>query len=256
MEVLTATNFSVPVVIARVNGTGPFWFIVDSGSQRTLVTEAVVQEAGLTPSYTMNFIHYDALGHLGTHRSVMIDRIELGDARFEGLAASVIANGPSKPGPHEPKYGGVLGVEAFGAVVLDIDFPARRITISREIPADVAAADASTYVWLVPQMMISVAGKKVKAVVDTGSGYALNVPELEDWPILAGGRGTTPMDILGKMVRRSTAQLNGEMIVGPLILHHPVLATADGPRIGSPALADGRLILDHSHKRLWVVKRP
>jgi len=256
IELPTAVNYVVPVVTARVNGAGPFWFIVDSGSQRILVTEAVVAAAKLKSGYTWNFVHIDALGRWRTHRSVGIDRVELDQVTLNGMHATVVPDGPSPPSSLGPRYGGVLGIEAFSDVFLEIDYRQKKISLSQTLPEPLMSTTASTYRGFVPSMPVTIAGKEVRALIDTGSGYALNVPDLADWPTLSGGRGTTVMDILGQPVRRDVARLRGEMQIGPLKLPEPQLVRAAGPRIGSPAFAGARLVFDHGHKRLWVIKDP
>src|ERR1700730_6155177 len=118
----------LPVVMARVNGRGPYPFIVDTGAMGSVVSEKLAHELGL-PS-----IMPAAMARPGSSKPLpatvtRITKIEIGDLKIEGVMA-VFAD-LSEVMKKAPDVQGVLSVSMFQGLLVTYNFPAKKI----EIPA-------------------------------------------------------------------------------------------------------------------------
>jgi len=165
---------ALPAVDVMVNGQGPFVFMVDLGSSgygradASLVKRLnlpVVGEAG------------GADGPGGARRAmpvVRMDSLAIGSMRLEGLDA------PSRDYNTGalPPIDGVLCLDLFHGMVITLDYPAQKIRIERgQLPEPngqtIFAAESGRRNIVVP---LSVGGKTVPAVLDTGNSVGLLLP--------------------------------------------------------------------------------
>lgn len=107
---------TVPV---RVNGQGPFQFVVDTGANRTVVSEQLAASIGLRDVGTE-----DVHGIVGveSHRTCIIDRLQ---------ADTVVATGIRSPILPQERLGadGLLGVDVLRGRLVTLDFQHRNLRI-------------------------------------------------------------------------------------------------------------------------------
>jgi predicted aspartyl protease len=116
----------LPVVEVRVNGKGPYRFVLDSGSGYILVSRRIIDEAAL-PASTNVVKAYDEAGRSYSAETYLAERIELGSARLNRIT---VVRGFDW---FDPTQGiqGILGVTYFAGCNVRLDFPRQTVTLER-----------------------------------------------------------------------------------------------------------------------------
>ncbi len=161
-----------PYVSVTVNGRGPFRFLVDTGTGgQALVTPELAEEL-LLP--IVGHAHLTDPSGLGEQRSTTasIDSLKLAGVEFSDVEA-VVHN----------LYGdancqGVLGFTLFEDYLLTLDFPGRRMMLTRgEIGGD---SPGSVLPFRMPDgvpiVSLKIGGQQLEAQIDSG-GTGLSVPQ-------------------------------------------------------------------------------
>lgn len=132
IEIPMDTGAELPVVLATINGQGPFRLLLDTGSAVNILDDDVLKAVKLAPSGKARFfppfqLHsWHAEGDVDT---VRVASLALGKARFSGLVAHVIdLDRESAPWRD---LDGLLGLATFADHLLEIDYPRKRITLKR-----------------------------------------------------------------------------------------------------------------------------
>jgi len=179
----TGADFSGRVTApVRINGAGPFNFVVDTGANRTVVSNELAQALGL-PSQGQADVH--GIAGVEPSATVLVEQLQVGDVTARGLRSPTLPR--SRLG-----VDGLLGVDVMRDRRVRLDFLRREMKIEPSGP--VADSRASTLDMLrratgplagggtndvvVPatfrfgQLIIiaaDVAGKPVTAFLDSGS---------------------------------------------------------------------------------------
>jgi predicted aspartyl protease len=108
----------------RIDGQGPFRFIVDTGATHSALSPALVARLGLVAGSGAP-VRMQGVTGSAVVPTVKVDRLEAGALRLRNLELPVI----------EPRVfaqaDGILGVEGMAGNRLDIDFLQDRVTITR-----------------------------------------------------------------------------------------------------------------------------
>ena len=118
------------VVQAKVNGGRPQDFILDTGSEETVISAATAQRANISPiTYTLSA----GVGEVGLRGLQLsrIDRLDFGD--FEVRNLPVLIKNPALRGIPK-REGESFSPLSFGMSVL-IDYQHRQLTMARKLPA-------------------------------------------------------------------------------------------------------------------------
>lgn len=144
-----------PAVHARINGQGPFLFIIDTGATQTVIDSSLASELSLT----------DAGG--GT----IIKQLEVGDVTLREFTVMVgaLLRMPGK----EDMPRGVLSAHAFPGYLITFDFPGKQITIR---PGALGEPDGKTIFPYgqdkeLPSVPVRVAGHEFQVHLDTGAPF-------------------------------------------------------------------------------------
>jgi predicted aspartyl protease len=181
----TALDRSGRILAAvRVNGRGPYRFIIDTGANRSAVSPRLVTDLGLLPS---------AAGVLQTHGvtgeaalpAVDVDQIRAGDLVYDPGPLPVLA------GLVLGDTDGILGTEGLAGARVDVDFATDSVSITRS-----HGKRAANGYFVVPARsyrgLLLVAGKAgripVHAIIDTGAERTLGNAPLRDALISKVGR--------------------------------------------------------------------
>ena len=164
---VTMTDFGGrPMVDVRINGKGPYPFILDTGASHTIVDESLARELALPAAENM--------GSLG---SVTVDEFRVGDTVLRGLRAGSMGGMLSaSSAPDRPR--GVLSAAAFPGHLVVLDYPGRRVRIT---PGSLPAADNRRVFEyrtneVLPVIPVRVAGHEYRIHLDSGSGSAVTLP--------------------------------------------------------------------------------
>ena len=152
----------------RINGQGPFRFIIDTGANRSVISQALAARLGLALSGE-DVVH-SILG-ANAAKMVSVDSLSFGALHLSSGDTPVL-DGPMLDGEH-----GLLGVDGLAGRLLHVDFTRHCVAIY-ESPAQMSMQG-----WLsVPARMqfgnmLTVAGEimgvKVHVLLDTGSDISL-----------------------------------------------------------------------------------
>jgi len=186
-----------------VDGQGPFDFLVDTGSNRTLVSRELAALLKLPPGPVVTVHETAGVDRLQT---VMIDRLQIGERTLRRIAAPAVGGG-------DLGAAGLLGVDCLKDLHLVVDFTTLSLTTS---PSREEAATAGTVVVRgrsrFGQLILAdaeVQGVKVFMVVDTGSD--ISVGNLALLTLLTARSAALPsgqVTIVSATGRVSTAELH------------------------------------------------
>ncbi|WP_197277049.1 retropepsin-like aspartic protease [Sphingomonas profundi] len=251
-------------VAVRVNGQGPYRFVVDSGADRSVIGADLARRLALPPEAAVT-LH----GMAGASRvaTVRIDRLTVGASDIPDIVAPALA---------ERHLGaqGLLGIDALAEQRLMLDFEKRTITVqdARKPPPASAGEIVVTARRRHGQLILTqvrVADRPIYAVIDTGSQVTIGNSAL--LARLGRHRPTTPVTLVSVTGQTIAAQqaLLPEIRIGAVTLRGVPAAFADVPPFAlfgldrQPALLLGsdtlqafrRVSLDFRARRVRFVLR-
>jgi len=118
------------VVQARVNGGRPQDFVLDTGSEETVISQETARRASISPiTYTLSA----GVGEIGLRGLQLsrIDKLDIGDLQIRNVP--VLVKNPALRGIPKREMEGFSPL-AFGMSVV-IDYQHRQLTIARSLPA-------------------------------------------------------------------------------------------------------------------------
>jgi hypothetical protein len=236
-----------PGVAVRINGKGPFPFMLDTGAGRTIIGSSLAEELSLSSAGAGN----------------TIKQLEMGDVSLRDVSVIV---GPllTPPGKSDAPRG-VLSASSFPGYLLTFDFARKQISIRRgalEQPNDktiFAYEDNGE----TPSLPVRVGGHEYRVHLDTGAPFALALPTKykDEVPLegpLAEGKARTPAGEFQtyKGTLKSEAEIGAYKIHGRAILFTDAVpfpnATPRG-QVGCSALAGLPVTLDSRNRRIDFV---
>jgi predicted aspartyl protease len=197
----------VPVLI---EGKGPFRFMLDTGANRSALSEQTAQALGLVPieqsAVTVHGITGAAAMPVVRVRELRVGELQVLDQRLPVLPAPVFGN-----------LDGILGIDCLQESRIDVDFEYDRITV-RPSPVSRGAAgrvrlDATLHHGGLLLLEGRVGRVRAKAILDTGAERSLGNEALRDALLSRSGRGRrdTVTTVVG-----ATAQLaQGKTFIAP-----------------------------------------
>jgi len=177
-------------VQARVNGTGPHTFAIDTGASGLGRADASLT-AALGLEVTGAATNSDGVA-VASADTVHLDSLDLGGLVRTNL--DVITRDYSSKAPAGAEIAGIAGRDFFADGLLVIDFPARTVSFSRSrtIPPDAPGALAYERPFRVP---VVIGERVVEANLDTGAGATMVFPRalydsVAGGPLAAAGQGS------------------------------------------------------------------
>jgi predicted aspartyl protease len=163
------------VALIHINGQGPFRFVIDTGANRSVLSQALATRLGLERSGE-GMVHSVDGAELAM--LVNVDSLSFGDLRLSGGDTPVL-DGPMLDGAH-----GLLGVDGMAGRLLHVDFANHCVEIYED------AAQLPMQGWLsVPAVMRfgslvmvqgDIMGVRVNVLIDTGSNISLGNQKFRD----------------------------------------------------------------------------
>lgn len=213
-------------VEVRVNGKGPYRFVVDSGADSSVVGYRIAQALALpaAPPAILNGI----TGSARVER-VLVEELALGASAVGNLELPVLAE-------RDLGAEGMLGIDALVEQRLMLDFETRTIKVEdAAIPAPrmdgeiVVTARRRRGQLILTQ--VKAAGVPVEAVVDTGSEITIGNTALRDRLIKGHRDKFFEVEVTGVTGVRQMLQVAriGELRVGSVTLKNVPIAFADVP---------------------------
>jgi len=158
------------VVDMKINGQGPFRFVLGSAATISILDTSLLQEASLTRAEGQR------AATAGGQPAALyrIDELRAGGLVLRNITAAVMPLKNFASGASQPR--GILSAAIFQSCLLTYDYPGHRVFIER---GRLAAADAQAtfqYSPGLPVLPIRIAGMEWSARLDTGSSDGLTLP--------------------------------------------------------------------------------
>jgi hypothetical protein len=191
------------VIPVKVNHEGPFDFMVDTGSQVTVVDPSLALELGLTPRGSVGLVSTASYVHASIS---VLDSLEAGSQTVEHPLAVVHDLRQIKAA--DPRIRGVLGENFLAHFDMLIDYGHKRLCL--DAPGGMSDKVRGEHISLVspqhPEDELEFAQRLVIAVHLSGAGSRQVLLQLDsgsDLPILYQNRGESRLALLDCATQRS-----------------------------------------------------
>ncbi len=227
-------------VEVRVNGRGPYQFVVDSGADTSVVGLRIARQLQLplgTPVVLNNMTDRNIVDR------VKVDELTLGPSTIRDLEL---------PALREQDLGGagMIGIDALVRQRLMMDFEKRTIKVedattpARSYPGEIVVVAQLRRGQLI-LTRVRAGGLSLEAVIDTGSQITIGNLALRDKLVRRRRdklQTVTAMGVTGKSIELQLAQI-AELRLGPVTLRNVPMAFADVPPFKVFGLADRPALL-------------
>lgn len=265
-EPLQRLENGLPVAEVRLEGRGPYRFVIDTAATRTSLLPGYWAAAGGRPAAVgAQTIH-------GAGGPTQIDLIPVSTLTTGGREAQNL-QAYALPASAVDKLGvqGVLGADVLSQHVFVLDAPRLDWRLEDKMAGDDLQLSSAAFTLddaMTPQLSVLVDGKAIPAIIDTGAarsimnwaaGRALGV-DPADPNLQPGGTARGVGGELAVVRRRfeslaitGEAQREVELRIADLPVF-AALGLGDGPAIivGMDLLADRRLVIDYPNRRLYL----
>ena len=249
----------IPLVQVRIDGQGPFSFVVDTGTNcETILSPRLAKRLGL-----------QATGHisitdLGGHGTRTLDTAQLKTLSLAGTEFRTVQAVLTDLPDGDSVLDGILGFGLFRGVLLTLDYRRHRLILQS---GSLAGTSGEHLVPMrtangIPLVEISVAGAKIDAGIDSG-GLGLSIPAAMAGQVhfdsgietVAWGRTQVSSFALRGAVLDGAVEVAGFRFERPWVELNPLFGIAN---IGSGALRDFVVTFDQRNKlvRLSSAAKP
>ena len=165
------------VVPVKINGRGPYRFIVDTGANHSTISPELARQLGLT-AQTESLVTLDGITGTAQVTYVSVERLQAGDLVLEDTALPVVW------APVMAGADGILGAAGMSQKSLLIDFQRNRVAIASHVELttrnQAIKIHAARVVNGLMMLDTDIGGVRVEAVLDTGSERTLGNIALRD----------------------------------------------------------------------------
>ncbi|HXI23875.1 MAG TPA: retropepsin-like aspartic protease [Pyrinomonadaceae bacterium] len=263
----------MPVVEVKLNGQGPFAFMIDTGAgMQADIDTSVAEQLNLQPSGRA--INGDPSGENDREVvTVAIDSIMIGGvakgmrARRTGEGVVEFRNVTAIVRPHKitkdyPDVDGILGFALFSDYLLTLDYPAMQVRLARGALPPANGADILTLVIenRVPMVELAIGKIKVPAHVDSGNfvaGFILPEEIVEQLQLLSQPAPVGSARSVNNRIELKQAQLRSSIRIGGFEYSQPTITfpALSDTNVGYKVLREFTLTFDQKNKRLKL-ERP
>lgn len=231
---------TLPLVEVSINGTGPYRFLIDLGSNVTLLRRNVVDAS-----------HSTVLVERPSSDIVCVEEIRLGGARLENVTVASY---------DELDVDGVLGYNVLQYASFTLDFPGQRLVLHRDSlpPPDNRTVFSYQLEGRMPYIMVRLGRDSLLVNLDTGASEWMTVPPALQ-PRLRWVAAPLPGRTTFNNQTGSTQVLEGHLadtvrfgeltIMSPLVYVNP---DAEDAWLGAAAMAGAVWTFDPRHRRVRV----
>ncbi len=261
VELPTTFIHGRPFVDLKVNGQGPFRFLVDTGTGGMCITPLVVRDAQVVPSrYTARIGIAAGIGEDCT--VALLNRVEATGVSFKGVGAYVLnPKAVELLGWRVGKdFGGIIGMQTLKNLILEIDYPQQKVALIWPGKASFPAAEGIPYTEDRPHITIETPSPKypeLTVVLDTGLDEVLALTDVASYPARVGLiKKDGLFGGIGGAWRPRFGQLAGEVHVGPATWRDPAITESPDTAenlLGSHALESWKVVVDQQAKKIWLL---
>lgn len=221
-------RLTVPV---RIGESGPYHFVVDTGSQRTLVSSAVAAQLALPASGMVQIVDVGGRHQVAT---AVADELGIGTRKYRDLMMPVFEQ-------EHLGADGVIGTDNMQGQRLLIDFARNRLQIGhpKELGGNRGYEIVVTARRKSGQLIITEAevdGIRVSVVIDTGADTSIGNRALQR-ALARRGEVTkvTLISVTGAEIVADYAPFD-RLSIGSVSITNPAIAFADAPVFGALGL--------------------
>ena len=263
----------MPVVEVKLNGQGPFAFMIDTGAgMQADIDTSVAERLNLQPSGKA--INGDPSGENDREvATVTIDSIMIGGvakgtrARRTGEGVVEFRNVTAIMRPHKitkdyPEVDGILGFALFSDYLLTLDYPAMQVTLARGALPPANGADILTLEIenRVPIVELAIGKIKVPAHVDSGNfvaGFILPEEIVEQLQLLSQPVPVGSARSVNNRIELKQVQLRSSIRIGGFEYSQPTITfpALSDTNVGYKILREFVLTFDQKNGR-FKLERP
>ena len=252
------------VVPVFINGKGPFRFLVDTGADGSMISQALVSALGLSSNHTSDERVQ------GTTGIEQLPCVTIADLRIGSIVKHHI-HMPVSPSPVMTGLGGILGLAGFGPVRVLVDFRSNRVEIdpsSDRLVSGYLGIQARRTPGGLLMIPILVGDIPADAVIDTGAEETLGNEALRQALLRRAARHPEDAKIFGvtKQITEGGISLSPWITLGPVVIQGVGIVYSDIPIFkiwhldSRPALIIGMnvlgstdaLILDYPRAQVYL----
>src|SRR2546423_14218239 len=264
----------MPVVEVKLNGQGPFAFLIDTGAgMQADIDSSVAERLKLQPSGSA--LNGDPSGENDREvATVTIDSIMIGGGVAKGTRARRTGEGvvefrnvtaivrPHKITKDYPDVDGILGFALFSDYLLTLDYPAMQVRLARGAlpPANGADILHLEIEDRVPIVELAIGKIKVAAHVDSGNfvaGFILPEEIVEQLQLLSQPVPVGSARSVSNRIELKQVQLRNSIRIGAFEYSQPTITfpALSDTNVGYKVLREFTLTFDQKNGRLKL-ERP
>jgi hypothetical protein len=240
-----------PVVVAQIGDAGPIEVYFDTGSQGAVIPRAMVDQLGLKE------VGEATLSSPFGGEPIVAKTVSLGSLTIGGVVAddiiAIVHEDASFLGPDARL---VVGPAQFRSKVVSLDYAARTLNISSNIPSSSAWQSLKNGL---PETEIEIAGKRYPLHIDSGSPGTLMLPKsaADDFSPKPELREVGKARTVDKEFSIYVGAVNRDAKIAGVQVRLGDVAFAEVPfaNLGSQGLAQFTVVIDITRNR-WLLVAP
>lgn len=246
--ILPTTGTGGPFLVrATVNNAGPYLFVLDTGSTRTVVSDRLVAELALTTTPTQAVVLDAEAQKVAPAGETSLDRLALGPFETHAVHALVMDLSRFERALGE-RIDGIAPATLFEELTLVIDYSTATVWCT----PDRLHAGLPIRHDRLPVVRADVAGQPIDVLIDSASGGAWMLP-IARLPVAQVGYQARRVEQADRTTRRSRAELQGTIRLADQVFDRPIVEDTSGiARVGFHALRGCRVSIDRRSRRLTI----
>ena len=254
----------------EVGGSGPYDFVVDTGAERSIISQELARELGLSPGRRLRLSTIAGIRETDSVKVPVSDITRRSVRAIEAPTLGRAALGAA----------GLIGVDLLENLAVRLDFVERVASVRRAVPARVSAAAARDGEIVVRAKRsggrliltdIRVDGIRTAVVIDSGAEHSIaNAAFARKLRARGGSAGFAELQsVAGELVTTEVLRARG-LEIGPVTISNLAVAALDSPVFASLGLDDrpalllgidalqlfGHVDLDFRNRRVAFAPRP
>lgn len=227
-----------PSVLARVNGSGPYLFLIDTGVTGATLDDNIVRQASVTSRIEGS----SEIGHIA--------ELNIGGVNLKGIDVAVYDWDLAEHGYR--RFDGTLGLSVFKKCLFTLDYPNLKMSLTqgRLAPADGLQILDYREIDGLAAVPLGFGETKVHMLIDTGSveAFMINESLRDKIEMVAGPAESSAASELGRA--RGNVRLGGFGFVEP-----PTRFQDQQSAIGQLALYHFSMTLDQKNRRVRFLRQ-
>ena len=249
----------MPVVEVKINGEGPFAFMVDTGAgMQADIDTSVAQRLRLRMNGRA--VNGDPSGENDRDvATAMIDSMAIDGAEFRNVTAIVR---PQRITKDYPNIDGILGFALFSDYLLTLDYPAMQLRLSHGALPPANGADILNFEIenKIPVIDLAIGKIRVRAHVDSGNfvaGFILPEEIVQQLQLVSAPVKVGSARSVSNRIDLQQAQLRNSIRIGSFDFPQPTVqfpALSD-TNVGFQVLRNFALTFDQKNRRMKMERR-